>query len=66
MTPTSLAAIALLRHAADRLEKGEIIVCSLINHLVMDPPGSDPYATVPIRTRLEIMTCTAPPSKTNG
>ncbi len=60
MNPISSAAIILLRHTADRLEKGEIIVHSLANHPVLDQPDhSDPYVHVSPRFRLEILTCTA-------
>lgn len=54
ISPKSLAAITLLRHTADRLEKGEVAVYSITQHLVMDE-DQDRNTYLPVRTRLEVL-----------
>lgn len=62
----SLAAITLLRHMADRLEKGEVMVYSLAEYILTDQGPDHDYTLLPIRTRLEIVTYPASTCKTKA
>jgi hypothetical protein len=63
LTPQSAATILLLRSLADRIENGELGVSALSNAALIETfTSSDPYSTIPMRTKLEVTTYKIPPT----
>ncbi len=60
MNQTTVAAIALLRHMIDGLEKGDTRVYSINQSILTD---QDPGLMPSIRNRLEIVVFPTPPSQ---